>query len=148
MENYVLEQIKEIFEEMGLQYHCDGKGRIGVGLSDYCLMFHAAQDGLEFRLQMNLEIPVEYRIEMLEFLNNINCIIKEGHWELEEDGEVAFRIYTDLSLKSEVEEGRVLQVMKKAMNAADAFREGMIKISLGADAPKELFEEAIERLSI
>ena len=49
MENYVLEQIEEIFEEMGLQYHCNGKGRIGVGLSDYCLMFHAAQDGLVVR---------------------------------------------------------------------------------------------------
>ena len=107
MESYVLEQMKVLFEELELRYHCDGKGRIGVRLNDYCLMFYA-----------------------------------------EEDGEVAFRIYTDLSLKSGVDESRVLQVMKKGMNAADAFRDGMIKISLGADTPKALFEEAMEILSM
>ena len=151
MANKLLEQIKDVLEAKELKYYCDEEERIGAGFMNFAFMFHATEDYLDFRLQMKLDVPEEYRLEMLQYLNRVNCITKEGHWEMDAEveltGAIAFRMSEDLSVECGVEDYRIVSMIEKGIAAVSLFSEGMKKIASGeSSATVAYLEMMVERL--
>lgn len=151
MANKILEQIKDILEVKELKYYCDEEERIGAGFTDFAFMFHATEDCLDFRLQMKLEVPKEYCLEVLQYLNRVNCITKEGHWEMDAEveltGTIAFRMCEDLSVEYGVEDYRIVSMIEKGIAAVSLFGEGMKKIASGeSTATVAYLETMVEQL--
>ena len=93
MENKILNEIKEIMEENEWKYHCEEEeGRLGAGFVNSLLMFEVSEDMVECYTLYYEKVPAEHRAEVLESMTSVNVIGKEGHFEMDQEGHVKFRI--------------------------------------------------------
>ena len=93
----IVEQIKVMLEEKGLEYEDDGEGIVTSGFKRYNFLYHVREDSLDFRVLIKKEVPEECMDEMLKLLNYANGITKDGHWELM-GNHVYYRTYTFLPI--------------------------------------------------
>lgn len=93
MENKIMNEIKEIMEENEWKYHCEEEeGRLGAGFRDSILMFEVSEDNVECYSLFYEKVPAEHRADVLEYMNAVNVMVKEGHFEMDKEGHVKFRI--------------------------------------------------------
>lgn len=140
----MLEQLKEIFEEREIKYQCDEEEYIRAPFESFMLVFRVTERSVALRLQMREEVPEEHKIRMLRFLNRINMCTKEGHWEIQGNGKVSFRIYVDLPETGYMEKLRMEHMLEKAMKEVTMFGCGVKMIMEGTEK-EDLFDYCIGR---
>lgn len=141
----ILNKIKDIFEEKDIKYYCEEEiGCIGAGFPESAMAFEVKPESVELKMLVKGIIPEDKQRKVQTYLNRINCILKEGHMEIREDGIAQFRIYTDIMEQQDISEYRLLQLMAKGMATIHDFREGMFRVALGESEPDEAFAKAIE----
>ena len=138
----LMEQIKAVLEKKELKYEDDGEEIIGIGFRRFNCLYHVREDSLDFRLLIKEEVPEKYTDEMFKFLNHINCITKDGHWELI-SGHVQYRLYTDRTYDKEVPDSRIENVLDKGCLAADLFYTGIDLICEGIVSAEDAFEKLV-----
>lgn len=138
--NMVLELVKEVLEERGLEYENVGE-HIGVAFGEFVIGLLMKDDSLELRLIEAEEVNEEYRPEMLNLLNRINLITKEGHWELDLDGLICYRILVCLPKEGELEKERIDDIIVKAMQSQAVFGDGIKEVGVGMCAAEDAFDE-------
>ena len=144
MVNSILNKIKDVFEVKEVKYYCEEeKGRIGANFFDSVMMFHVEPDMVTYKMVFKGDVPEEKRKDVREYLNDINCILKEGHMEMDDDGTVTFRISVDMSEEPEMSEYRLLSIMGKGVHAEDTFHGGIKHIVEGNMEPRKAFKDAL-----
>ena len=146
MANVILEQIKSVFEEKGIHYHSDDEKRIGARFSNFVLMFHVTAEELSFKMYFDKKVPGRSRMDMLEYLNYANLIMKEGHFVLDNEGDIYFNIYTERSVDNYISDGRIINIIAKGCSADEMFFEGMEAVIAGEATPMEAFQKAVDRV--
>ena len=142
MERFLVLRIKQVLEELEIEYYDNGEGMIGFTTSQVDIIFEAEEDGLDYRLQVKKEVPAQCLEDVLWYLNQANLTIRKGHWEL--DGKrVCFRIHTDRVVNKEVSEKRIYEVLQRGEAAAEKFYEGIMMICTEGFSGPEAFEEFV-----
>lgn len=138
----LMEQIKAMLEEKGLEYEEDGEGIIGSGFRKYGFLYHVREDSLDFRLQIRKEVPEECMDEMLLYINYANGITKDGHWELA-GNHVYYRLYTDRVHDKEVQDWRINDIFDKGSVAVDVFYTGIEIVCEGILSGEDAFKKLV-----
>ena len=147
MRNHVLNKIKDILDAQKLKYFCDSeRGAIGAQFLNCKILFDVGTESVEFREIFDKETAVERQESVREYINYVNCILKEGHLEMDGQGVVQFRIYTDISEEQDISSVRLFLLMKKASDVENAFIHHMYQVSDGVMEAKEAFDSAVETL--
>ena len=141
----ILNKIKDIFEEKDIKYYCEESiGCIGAGFPSSAMVFDVRPTSVELKMLVKGIIPEDKQRKVQTYLNRVNCILKEGHMEMKNDGNVQFRIYTDISEQQDISEYRLLYLMAKGMAAVHDFSDGIRRVALGEEEPDMAFEKVIE----
>ena len=138
----IVEQIKVMLEEKGLEYEDDGEGIVTSGFKRYNFLYHVREDSLDFRVLIKKEVPEECMDEMLKLLNYANGITKDGHWELM-GNHVYYRIYTDRVYNKEVSDWRINDLLVKCSAAIDVFYTGIEMVCEGILSGKDAFQKLV-----
>ena len=147
MVTHILNKIKDVLEEKDLKYYCEEQnGRIGVNFPGSIMMFRVTSEFVVFKSVFKGDIPKEKRRDVLEYLNDVNCILQEGHIEMDEEGTVQFRICIDLLAEQDISEYRLWLIMGKGAHAEQTFHEGIYQIVEENMEPSKAFEEAFHKL--
>ena len=85
-------------------------------------------------------------MDMLEYLNYANLIMKEGHFVLDNEGDIYFNIYTERSVDNYISDGRIINIIAKGCSADEMFFEGMEAVIAGEATPMEAFQKAVDRV--
>ncbi|MBO5352365.1 MAG: YbjN domain-containing protein [Lachnospiraceae bacterium] len=143
MENAVLNQIKYLFEEKGIRYYSDDSERIGAKFSDFVLMFHVTEEALSFKMYLEEKASAQCRPDVLEYLNYANQIMKEGHFILDNEGDIYFIIYTERSTDSYISDGRIMDILTKGYSANEMFHEELKTVIAGTATPLDAIRNTI-----
>lgn len=143
MANVVLNQIKFLFDEKGIRYHSDDSERIGAKFSDFVLMFHVTEEALSFKMYLEEKASVQCRPDVLEYLNYANLIMKEGHFVMDNEGDIYFVIYTDRSADSYISDGRIVNILAKGCSANEMFHEDLKTVIAGTVTPLDAIQNAV-----
>lgn len=148
MVNHVLNKIKGLLDVQKFKYFCDAEhGVIAAEFLTSKIIFEVKPESVEFRLIFDKETVEERQEAVREYINYVNCILKEGHLEMDGQGVVQFRIYTDISEEQDISSVRLFLMMKKASSAEGVFANNMCQVSDGVMEAKEAFESAKETLA-
>lgn len=122
-------------------YYHKEKGQVGAALPGGELRFDAGPNQVECRFIYDKKIPREKREEVLSYLNHKNVPEWGGKFEMDEEGTVSYRMYTDVSEANDVEFGSiaVMKIMTTKMGRETA--ESVCRIADGAVTAKELCPE-------
>ena len=144
MMNHILNQVKSLFEERWIKYFCNvGDGVIGAAFEDTKILFEIDANLVEFCLIFDEEMRKDRKYEVQEYINYVNRILKEGHFEMDDEGTVQFRICTDISETQDISEKRLFVMMAKAAGAKENFQKNMVRVSNGSMEAKEAFAEVL-----
>jgi len=146
MDRFLVLRIKQVLEELGIEYFENGEGTIGFTTSQIMVSFKAEEDGLNYRLQVNREVPAQCREDVLWYLNQANLTIRKGHWELA-GKHVCFRIHMDCVVRKEISEKQIYEVLQRGETAAEKFYEGIMMICAEGFSGPEAFEEFVVKQS-
>ena len=138
----LVEQIKAMLEEKGLEYEDDGEGIVASGFKRYNFLYHVREDSLDFRVLIKKEVPGECMDEMLKLLNYANGITKDGHWELV-GNHVYYHLYTDRVYNKEVSDWRINDVFDKCGVAIEVFYTGIEMVCEGILSGEDAFQKLV-----
>ena len=142
MERILALRIKKVLEELEIEYFDNGEGIVGFKTSQINVSFEVKEDGLDYRMQVEKEVPSGCVEDILWYLNQANLITPKGHWELT-GKHVCFRIHTDRIINKEVSENRIYEVLQRGEAAAEKFYEGIMMICAEGFSGPEAFEEFV-----
>ena len=146
MKDMLMEQIKEILEESELTYDCTEK-YFAVPFGEFVVGIEPTDMSLEMKLFERETVEEEYRMDMLRLFNAINHVIKEGHWELEDDERPCFRIYDCLPENEALETRRIAEILSKEFMAHKTFGIAIKRVMYGLGTAEEALEEVLQNIS-
>jgi len=146
MKDRMMEQIKEILEDSELNYDCNERC-FGVPFDDFIVGIEPADNALEMKLFERETVEEEYRTEMLRLLNSANRMIKEGHWELEENERPCFRIYVRMPENGALETSRIAGILAKVFMAHKTLGTAIKRVMYGLSTAEEALEEVLQNMS-
>ena len=148
MMKLILNKIKDLLDVKKIKYYCDTeRGILAAMFPTYKTIFEVGSEVVEFRMIFDKETAEERQEAVREYVNYVNCVLKEGHLEMDGQGVVQFRICTDISEEQDISSMRLFFMMKRASDVEDAFCEYMYQVSDGLLAAKEAFECVVKELS-
>ena len=145
MKDRMMEQIKEVLEEGELKYDCNER-YFGVPFDDFIVGIEPSDDSLEMKLFETEVVEPEYKREMLKLLNMVNSVIKEGHWELEDEERPCFRIYVCLPENGTLENQRIADILAKEFVAHKKLGTAIKRVMYGLSTAEEAFEAAFNSI--
>lgn len=144
MENKIINQVKEMFDEREIHYYCEEeKGRIGARFDEGILFFETDGPMVECQMFFIKEAPQENRLEVLKYMNRINEITKEGHLEMDKDGGMRFRTTTDISETGELSGKRMMVMVARAFSVKENFGSNLFAVADGEMSAEEAFLSAM-----
>ena len=122
------------------------KGVISFTSPQVGVTFEMEEGGLDYRLQVEKEVPANCLEDMLWYLNQANLITRKGHWELA-GNHVFFRIHTECVVNKEVSEKKSYEASQRGEAAIEKFYEGIMMICAEGFSGPEAFEEFVVKQS-
>lgn len=121
-----LESIKKYLNEQEIKFLSDDKdGFVAIGFSDVGITFRVSDESVNVRMDFFKELPDEAYQEVLVYLNKVNSILKEGHFEVERGRGINYGINTHMEKGATLSPSRVEEMMFLCGNVGGRFGPGI-----------------------
>lgn len=141
--NKMMQDIKEIVEAYNWSYQCDEAiGRLDVYFDECFLMFDIDEEYVEC-CSVHLEnVPEENRAKVLEYMNSANIIAREGHFEMDDEGCVQFKIRRMFMKGQPIDKEELFTMLARVIRGVRAIMPDLYRVARGELGPREAMDAA------
>lgn len=139
--------VKKYLEEQEIKFLCDDEdGFIAIGFQDVGITFRVSDDLVNVQLFFFKELPDEAYRDVLVYLNKVNSILKEGHFEVEQGRGVSYRLNTHVEKGTTLLPSRVEELLALCSNVGGRFAPEFGRIIDDRIDGEEAFEQTIAEI--
>jgi len=140
-----LAAIKEYLTLQGIKYWCDEKGSITSGFRDARINFRVSDELASAQLCFVKEVPDTAYSEVLDYLNKVNTILAEGHFEVKRGHGVSYRLSFRVGERA-LQTSQVEEMLDYCSNMAGWFGAAFYRIIDEKISAEDAFDQVVTEI--